>query len=128
MHYSLQHLEEWVIYRVSFDIKQKIRSFEYPWIYCRILKNVTKKLKTMCDPMLVCKLLEASSGQAPETNQEMEIDILQVQDNVSTEADKVLEMGFSCKDDAIPTIPIPADLTPDLLQVTLFMQRTAHIK
>ena len=65
--------------------------------------------------MLICKLLEASSGQAPETNQEMEIDILQVQDNVTVDAEKVLELGFSCKED---TIPIPADLTPDILQVS----------
>lgn len=88
MHYALQHLEE-------------------------LLINITKKLKSMSDNELIQKLQTIPNSQANADSEDMHIDILQVHDNVSSEAD---QMSFSCKEDSCNSLPtIASDLSPDLI-------------
>lgn len=86
--------------------------------------NVTKKLKAMSESELVSKLTEASPSNTNDS-EDMHIDILQVHDSVHNDSDNAI--AFSCKEDScnsIPTIPIAADLTPDLLQADLQLTAT----
>lgn len=89
----------------------------------RVLINITKKLKTMSESELVSKLLEASPTlNSIHDNEDMHIDILQVNDNATSDSDATL--GFAnCKEEtcnSLPTIPIAtSDLTADLLQSDL---------
>lgn len=75
----------------------------------------------MSESELVSKLLEASpTTNSSNDTEDMHIDILQVNDNATSESDATI--GFSCKEDtcnSLPTIPIASDLTPDLLQSDL---------
>ncbi len=73
----------------------------------------------MPETELVSKLTEASphlSSTNSESSEDMHIDILQVHDTVGVN-DNDNAMGFS--NTMSPTIPIPADLTPDLLQADI---------
>ncbi|CAG9807763.1 unnamed protein product [Chironomus riparius] len=88
MHYALQHLEE-------------------------LLINITKKLKSMSDNELIQKLQTIPNSQANVDSEDMHIDILQVHDNVTPDAD---QMSFSCKEDSCNSLPtIASDLTPDFI-------------